>query len=62
MWIPGLKGLKGVPPAPPPPGDNLYSVSSSEEAQKLIDDFETQHTVKFFYYMASKGFGGTGEK
>ena len=52
--------LKEVPP--PPPEVNLYSVSSAEEAQKLIDDFETQHTVKVSYYMASKGFGGTGEK
>ena len=51
--------LKGVPP---PPQVNFYFVSSAEEAQKLIDDFETQHTVKFSYYMASKGFGGTGEK
>ena len=50
--------LKGVPP----PEVNLYSVSSAEETQKLIDDFETQHTVTFSYYMASKGFGGTGEK
>ena len=55
--------LKGVPPPPPPhPQVNLYSVSSAEEPQKLIDDFETQNTVKFSYYMASKGFGSTGEK
>ena len=56
--------LKRVP-SPPPlllPGDNLYSVSSAEEAQKLIDDSETRNTVKFSYYKASKGFGGKGEK
>ena len=45
--------------------DNLYSVSSAEEAHKLIEDFETQtSTVKFSRYKdykASKGFGGTGE-
>ena len=64
--------LKGVPtprdnlytttPPPPPAEDNLYSVSSAEEAQKLIDDFETRNTVKYSCYMASRGFGGTGEK
>ena len=37
--------LKRVPP--PPRGDNLYSVSSAEEAQKLIDDFETRNTINF---------------
>ena len=44
--------------------DNLYSVSSTEEAHKLIEDFETQNTVKFCCYKdykASKGFRGTGE-
>ena len=58
----GAYRVKGSIILPTPLGDNLYSVSSAEEAQKLIDDFETQHTVKFSYYMASKGFGGTGEK
>ena len=41
--------------------DKLYSVSTAEEAHKLIQDFETRHTVKFSCYKASKGFGGTGE-
>ena len=41
--------------------DNLYSVSSAEEAHKLIEDFETRNTVKFSCYKASKGFGGTAE-
>ena len=50
--------LKGVPP----PRDNLYFVSSAEEAQKLINDFETRNTLKFSSYKASKGFVGTGEK
>ena len=45
--------------------DNLYSVSSAEEAHKLIEDFATQNTVKcscYKDYKASKGFGGTGDK
>ena len=44
--------------------DNLYSVSSAEEALKLIKDFETLNTVKFSCYKdykTSKGFVGTGE-
>ena len=43
--------------------DNLHSVSSAEEANKLIEDFETRNTVKLYcykHYKASKGFGGTG--
>ena len=46
------RALKGI----------IYIVSSAEEAQKLIDDFETRNTVKFSSYKASKGFGGKGEK
>ena len=41
--------------------DNLYSVSSANEAHKLIDDFETRSTIKSSCNKASKGFGGTGE-
>ena len=44
--------------------DNLYCVSSAEEAHKLIEDFETRNTLKFSCYKAykaSKGYGGTGE-
>ena len=44
--------------------DNLYSVSSAEEAYKLIEDFKTRNTIQFSCYKdynASKGFGGTGE-
>ena len=41
--------------------DNLYSVSSTEQAHKLIKDFKTRNTIKFSCNKASKGFGGTGE-
>ena len=41
--------------------DNLYSVSSAEQAHKLIEDFKTRNTIKFSCNKASKGFGGTGE-
>ena len=40
--------------------DNLFSVSTADEAYKLIEDFETRNTVKFSCYKASKGFGNAG--
>ena len=42
--------------------DNFFSVSTSDDAYKLIEDFETRNTVKFSCYKASKGFGNTGKK
>ena len=41
--------------------DNLFSVSSAEDAHKLIEDFKTENTITFSCNKASKGFGGTGE-
>ena len=41
--------------------DNFFSVSTANDAYKLIEDFETRNTVKFSCYKANKGFGGTGK-
>ena len=42
--------------------DNFFSVSTADEAYKLIQDFKTQNTVKFSCYKAKKDFGGTGKR
>ena len=39
---------------PPPPGDNIYPVSSAEETQRPINDWETRNTVKFSCYKKGK--------
>ena len=40
--------------------ERISNVSSHNQAEKLISNFEKKNTVKFSYYKADKNFGHDG--